>query len=421
LNERERGGGYLYRLPTEAEWEYACRGGATSEADCSFHFYFDKPTNDLSAGLANFDCRSPFGNAPKEPDKYLGRPTMVDDPAYPPNRLGLRHMHGNVWHYCADLAKEGGSLRELRGGSFDYSGYYCRAVGRVRVRSEPSGGDRNTGFRLARVPVSGEKDETTREEPKKDEKKGPLGMTFVRIPRGTFYMGWDGPDRPGKLTPIKEDFEIAVHTVTQEQWAALMDGADRYPSQFRPAGRHARDVEKVSDADLKRFPVENVSWDMVQVYIQKLNERERGGGYLYRLPTEAEWEYACRGGATSEADCSFHFYFDKPTNELSAKWVNFNGVYPFANAPKEPDKYLGRPTMVDDPAYPPNRLGLTHMHGNIWQWSADLAREGRPFRVIRGGGWASTGSDCRAASRSDALPSDRGNSLGFRLARVPVQ
>ena len=70
---------------------------------------------------------------------------------------------------------------------------------------------------------------------------------------------------------------------------------------------------------MKQFPVESVSWDDVQEFIKKLNEKEKGKGYLYRLPSEAEWEYACRGGATSEEECSYHFYFAKPTNDLSSK------------------------------------------------------------------------------------------------------
>src|SRR5258708_35075110 len=95
----------------------------------------------------------------------------------------------------------------------------------------------------------------------------------------------------------------------------------------------ARVVKDISDEELKLFPVESVSWNDAQEFIKKLNEKERGRGYLYRLPTEAEWEYSCRGGASSEEECSFHFYFDKPTNDLSSEQANFHGLYPFCQAP----------------------------------------------------------------------------------------
>ncbi len=129
-------------------------------------------------------------------------------------------------------------------------------------------------------------------------------MTFVRLPKGTFYMGWmseaDGTIQKGTKTEIKEDFEIAVHDVTQGQWQAVMGDNPSYFSRF--GGGRLR-VKDISDEELKLFPVESVSWDDAQEFIKKLNEKERGRGYLYRLPTEAEWEYACRGGATSEEEC----------------------------------------------------------------------------------------------------------------------
>ena len=228
-------------------------------------------------------------------------------------------------------------------------------------------------------------------------------MTFVRLPKGTFYMGWDGKKK-GMKTEIKGDFEIAVHAVTQGQWEAVM--GNNLSSFARPSG--------ISDEERKLLPVEMVSWDDTQEFIKKLNEKEKGRGYLYRLPSEAEWEYACRGGATSEEECSYHFYFDKPTNDLSSKQANFNGHFPSGKADKGP--FLARPTRVG--AYPSNKLGLCDMHGNVLQWCADS--EGSS-RVYRGGSWIHTGVVCQAASRYGITPTIRSSDLGFRLARVPVR
>src|SRR5262249_22067854 len=151
---------------------------------------------------------------------------------------------------------------------------------------------------------------------------------------------------------------------------------------------------------------------------------------------------------TSEEECSHHFYLDKPTDDLSSEQANFNGDLPAGKAPK--GKCLGRPSRVG--AYPSNKLGLCDMHGNVWQWCADDARErtvlaahlvgllGGPFgqgpflaasglfrpgqvdtlvgsgRVRRGGGWSFSGTSCRAAVRFRGAPADRFGTLGFRLA-----
>jgi formylglycine-generating enzyme required for sulfatase activity len=190
-----------------------------------------------------------------------------------------------------------------------------------------------------------------------------------------------------------------------------------------------------------------------------VNEKERGRGYLYRLPTEAEWEYACRGGVTSEDECSYHFYFDKPTNDLSSEQANFNGIDPLNPFRKAPEaKSLGRPSRVG--AYPSNRLGLCDMHGNVSQWCADdyYAKEqtvlatqlvgllgGAPFArgallaapglfrggpvlppgvslwVFRGGSWRNVAGVCRAAIRGGLAQFNQSYDLGFRLVRVPVR
>jgi serine/threonine protein kinase/formylglycine-generating enzyme required for sulfatase activity len=239
-------------------------------------------------------------------------------------------------------------------------------------------------------------------------------MTFVRLPKGTFYRGWDDSVKPpakGVKTEIKEDFEIAVHDITQGQWQAVMGNNPSFFSRKRE-GRSV--VLGISDEELKLFPVDSVSWNDAQEFIKRLNDKERGGKYLYRLPTEAEWEYAARGGATSEEECSYHFYFDQPTNDLSSEQANFNGNHPFGKASK--GKYIDHPTRVG--AYPPNRLGLCDMHGNMWQWCADSWRS---ERVLRGGSWDNRGSFCRASYRLRRAASFRRHNLGFRLVRVHVR
>jgi formylglycine-generating enzyme required for sulfatase activity len=133
---------------------------------------------------------------------------------------------------------------------------------------------------------------------------------------------------------------------------------------------------------------------------------------VYRLPKEAEWEYACRGGPRADKfEYGFDFYFEKPTNQLLPDQANF--------VPKKGEG-LQRPCKVG--SYKPNSLGLYDMHGNVWEWYDDEVRtpeEASP-RVSRGGGWSNVAGGCRAGSRCVRAPSDRGRDLGLRLARVSV-
>ncbi|MDZ4683656.1 MAG: family 16 glycoside hydrolase [Planctomycetaceae bacterium] len=149
-----------------------------------------------------------------------------------------------------------------------------------------------------------------------------LGMEFVVVPKGKSWLG-GGQDKLGdQEVEIPADFYLGKHEVTQEQWTQVMG---ENPSHFSRTGEGKQAVKDISDADLKRFPVENVSWDQCQEFVAKLNQRERETGWVYRLPTEAEWEYACRGGPMSDKlDSAFDFYFAKPTNILLPEQANSN-------------------------------------------------------------------------------------------------
>jgi formylglycine-generating enzyme required for sulfatase activity len=235
-------------------------------------------------------------------------------------------------------------------------------------------------------------------------------MRFVPLPKGTFYMGWNGEMGSAKRTEVKEAFEIAVHPVTQGQWQAVMS---KNPSYFSSQGLGKKKVKGISAEELELFPVESLTWDDSQEFIKTLNKQQEGKGWVYRLPSEVEWEYACRGGATTEDECSYHFYFDKSTNKLSPEQANFNPGAPYHNGK--------RVTKVG--SYAPNTIGLYDMHGNVWEWCSDLnGPEGR--RVARGGSWNDGGIGCGASSRA-SLPQSTtkrlntpASTLGLRLVRV---
>jgi formylglycine-generating enzyme required for sulfatase activity len=231
------------------------------------------------------------------------------------------------------------------------------------------------------------------------------GIEFVRVGAGAFMMGSEySPDeQPTHEVRIPYQFYIGKFQVTQKQWEQVM-GAN--PSRFR---------------DCENCPVEQVSWNDVKNFIATINKTDTS--YHYRLPSEAEWEYAARAGTVTAFACG---------DSLSSKQANFDGNYPYGGAAQ--GEYKEKTTPVG--SYEPNPWGLYDMHGNVWEWCEDIYQDNyrelpgdgtanltsgdTSFRVLRGGSRLSNGDRCRSATRYWSLPDIRSSYFGFRLVAVPL-
>lgn len=247
-----------------------------------------------------------------------------------------------------------------------------------------------------------------------------IGMKLVRIPAGEFLMGSAGDDaggrddeKPQHRVRISKPFYMGAYEVTQAEFEQVMQ---TNPSSFSRAGLLMNAPE---DLDCSRLPVDNVTWYAAVEFCRRLSNlpAERKAGRVYRLPTEAEWEYACRAGTTT----TFHY-----GDSLSSTQANFNGAHPFGDAAKGP--FLNRTSIVG--SYQSNALGLYDMHGNLNEWCLDRfdreyyaqsaevdprGPETGTSRVIRGGDWYSDGRDCRSAFRYADIPDGRFYALGMRV------
>jgi formylglycine-generating enzyme required for sulfatase activity len=399
VNEQSKDSGWVYRLPTQAQWEYACRGGPLADRrDSAFDFYGEKPSNQLLPGQANI----------------VGKGKTCQVGSYPANRLGLHDMHGNVWEWCDDVydPKDAAavSLRAIRGGCWVDGPENCRAA--VRHGTEKSLQSHFFGLRLARVPIKSPAPEAktpplAKQEPLPPAFKNTIGMEFVIVPKGRAWLGGSAAKLGDKEVDIPADFYLGKFEVTQEEWVKVMN---ENPSHFSRTGPGKDVVKGISDEELKRFPVESVSWERCQEFVTKLNQLEKGTGWAYRLPTEQEWEYACRGGPmANKADSGFDYYFLKPTKTLFPELANFGKT-----------KGWNRPVKVG--MFERNSLGLHDMHGNVQEWCTtdvpgDAAASSQ--RMNRGGSWWVDATRCRAATRETPAPTNRiGNALGLRVARV---
>jgi formylglycine-generating enzyme required for sulfatase activity len=418
LTEQERKAGRLpagweYRLPTEAQWEYACRAGTTTATAFG---------DQLSSSQANFDGNFPYNGAAKGP--ALDRTQPVG--SYPPNGWGLCDMHGNAWEWCRDWEgkppggtdpeiKYGEMSRVVRSGGWRAPGKLCRSA--TRIGHSWWGQDFETGFRIAIVQLPAQP-KPVPETRLNIEPLPPgilvnsIGMQLAQIPAGKFLMGspvdepyraWLGRDEVDyeerHLVTISEPFYLGIYPVTQEQYERIMANTPGYqPSYFSSAGGGKDKVKEFKDT--KPFPRETVSWEDVQEFCRRISDlpEEKRWGRRYRLPTEAEWEYACRAGTTTPYYCG---------NTITTRRANI-------------DNRKGRTTPVG--SYKPNAFGLYDMHGNVLEWCDDLyapyqkelrnPKGGYP-RVGRGGFWSQSGVTARSAFRQ-AGGTDR--YTGFRVA-----
>jgi serine/threonine protein kinase len=232
-----------------------------------------------------------------------------------------------------------------------------------------------------------------------------LGMEFALVPRGKSWLGGHAGEPGEDEVECATDFYLGVYEVTRGEWEKVM-GAGKTPGEFKRTGREKEVVRMISDEELSRFPVNEVSWDTCQIFIRKLNERVKEEGWVYRLPTSLEWEYACRGGPMlKREDSTFDFYIENPTNKLTSKEANFDVAG------------LHRPREVG--SYPPNRLGLHDMHGNVFEYCDDqITQDGEPRRILRGGSWQDRLEFCEAAHCNVGDPWSAYGAGGLRVARV---
>ena len=382
--------GYQYRLPTEAEWEYCCRAGTTTE---------------WNVGASPNCSHANVGPC-------VGQTIAVG--SYAANAWGLHDMHGNVAEWCLDHSDgsanypvapvsdpfvTSGPGRIYRGGCWDGTGFSCRSA--YRYGHDPANGSSCLGLRVVLAPF-----------------RVPGVENLVPIAPGSFLMGSNAAtgapyypqawERPVHQVTIARPFWMGKYEVTQAEYLALVGGTNHSFHQG-PYGPYLNSDDR---------PVERVTWTQAMAYCAALTAQEVAAGrlplgYQYRLPTEAEWEYCCRAGTTTEYNTG---------TSLSTTQANFGGLF------------AGLTWHVG--FYQPNAWGLYDMHGNVGEWCLDHWDGSANYpagpvsdpvvtsgsgRVSRGGDFFGGVTTCRSARRySFPAPSSWNYETGFRIVLAPV-
>ncbi|MBR4664072.1 MAG: formylglycine-generating enzyme family protein, partial [Lentisphaeria bacterium] len=388
------------------QWEYAARGGNQSTG-CKF-----------SGSNAVGDVAWYSGNSGSLTSHRVGTKKA--------NELGLYDMSGNVYEWCLDGytndnsraepefvrgSDQVDSKRVRRGGSWRNIARDCRSAN--RHGDPPDYRRSNLGLRLALVFDDGQKTVQAGDKtfPELITLPDETRIEMVKIKAGSFMMGSPENelgrvhDEKRHRVTLTRDFWLGTFEVTQGQWKSVMGNN---PS-FLKSGNN--------------YPVENVSWHDAKKFCDTLNERysdKLPQGYHFDLPTEAQWEYACRAGTITALNSGKNL----TGNNYYCENLNESGWY----------KYKRKRLSTHEVGQKrPNAWGVYDMHGNVWEWCRDWYGDydgdatdptgpaSGTKRIFRGGSWHDASGSCRSANRGNLAPTFRSNNLGFRLALVPVQ
>ena len=437
--------GWKYALPSEAQWEHACRAGTQTK-----YSFGDSESDGSQYGLwlnQHAWWGGIFGDGNANTERFPHRVGQKK-----PNAWGLRDMHGNVSEWCSDwygkklfagtdpVGASSGTGRVRRGGGWSSGASGCRSA--RRGNDKPENGFDYLGFRIAavrqigvsekpivRTPANASDDylvnseqpielawQFTASEAKATQErlakslgtkvvvKNSLGMELVLIPPGTFMMGTPpiekGPKGKGnqmKVT-LTSPFWLGKTEVTQGQWRKVMGTT---PWKGKSGAKEG-----------PNYPASNVHWNHVQEFVKELSKRD---GATYRLPTEAEWEWSCRAGTSSR--------WSFGDNESDLGRFGWYGMKSGGNTKSEHYAHeVGKKL--------PNPFGLHDMHGNVWEWCEDEKAEmlpggtnpkvmnGTNQRVFKGGSWYDGANGTRSANRDSNWPGLQEGSLGFRVLRT---